>query len=159
MHGKPRSRSSIFRDASWVEALEKHPWLYHSAYYLMIAAVIGAAVLLSLAEDALPYVLEKLLLAGCACVFGSLSIILSRPLAQSRSAHPWFVRLLIEGRSGIWDYGPWLYRLFGSGAIGFAFGQVVWLIVPNLTAAFIVGLVIGLGIWIWTWLAFSETGE
>lgn len=145
--------------ANWIHALYDIPWLYRLAYPLWI--LLGFATVLLLAYSRYGSLTRMMLLvwADLALAFGAFSIILSRPLAEGRDNMPTLFRYLGEGWSGLVDYGPSVFRMWGSGSVALAFGTLSWLVVPSLGVAVIVGLVAGLALWVWTWYLFPEMDD
>ena len=147
--------------ANWIHALYDRPVVYGVAYPLWMVHGIAICLLFGLTGRWVT-VSDRLAwptIMAAALVFGALSIILSRPLAEGRNSMPTWIRYLDEGRYGFVDYGPWVFRLSGSGSVGLAFGVLTWIIASSVTAAVVVGFGVGLAVWIWTWFLFPEIEE
>ena len=142
--------------ANWIHVLYDIPGLYSIAYPLWMAHGIVLGLLLGFIRDLR---LMELAAIPVSFVLGALSIILSRPLAEGRNAMPIFVRYLDEGWWGFVDYGPSWFQFTGSASVGFSFGMLAWVFVPNLTVAAIIGLVSAVAVWVWTWYLFPELDE
>jgi len=117
------------------------------------------AVLLALRYDLLPSSLGLLLLAITLLPWGASMILLSRPLAEVRSATPTFLRVIGHGWGGLIDLAPWYFRLMGSAVIGVAIGVLVGMASHSMLPAVIIGGVIALAIWLWTWFTFPQIEE
>jgi pimeloyl-ACP methyl ester carboxylesterase len=145
--------------ANWIHALYDIPWLYNLSYVLWIGHGLGGSFVLMAALNQPSPKMAELAAAGMIMVFGALSIILSRPLAEARNDMPMLYRVWDEGYMGFVDYAPWWFRFTGSFGVGFAIGLLSWVVIPNLTAAIIVGLVGGVAVWVWTWSLFPDMDE
>ena len=166
MSPRPRSRDPAHPILSAVRSVIEDPWLQSWAYILWAISGIVAGLTLGFAEDVLPPYAYELLIVVSVCVFGVTAIVLSRALASGRDSAPIFVRIVLEGRGAIFNYGPWVFRFGGSAAIGFGIGRGVWALLSVSCSAptsfwvgIIVGGVVGLAIWVWTWFLYSAIEE
>jgi len=153
LHRRSRTRPD------WVHALDRMPWLYNVAYPLWIVCGTVAGILLGVSEPLLPAGAQEAVVIVALSTSGAMAILVSRPLAYSRDAAPFILRVIEEGWMGFVDYGPWVFRLIGSGTIGFAVGRLVWVASGGVGVAIGVGFMAAIGVWVWTWFAFPDLEE
>lgn len=136
--------------------LDTYPWLYYVCFgsrggswgagFWLVTSVPGRLAMCG---------------GGALLILGGfIEIVLARALARARSESPWWLRVWEEGYfASMIEYGPGTFRFFGSVVAGAGYGGVIYGIFQNVTAAIVVGLVAALGIWIWTWFAFSAIDD
>ncbi|MGD8238611.1 MAG: hypothetical protein PVH68_08675 [Armatimonadota bacterium] len=126
---------------------------------IWLAPIPLLAAYLALRYELVPSSVGLLLLAAALLPWGASMLLLSRPMAEVRSAIPTFLRVIAHGWSGLFELAPWYFRLMGSGVIGVAIGLLVWLACQSALPAVIIGAVVALAIWLWTWFVFPEIEE
>jgi len=159
MPREPARRSTSSATPAWFRAFDT-PVLQAYAYPGWIVATVVTVVLIGVGEQFLPdsACIALLLVFGLAS--GLVAILFSRPLAYSRDDSSWIVRFIFEGRWwGRAACPPWVFRLQGSATIGLVLGYAVRIITDSLTAGVVVGAVVGLGLWVWTWSVFAGIEE
>lgn len=144
---------------AWVGRLET--WLADCGWagYLVSGVVTGLwlgglALLLEV-----PSRWAKLAAGGALFGGGLAQIFLAKTFAAWRDNTPLLLRWYEEGAGGSIDYGPGSFRFFGSAVAGCGLGAVTWALLPNLTVAVVTGVVFGLAIWVWTWIAFTQIDD
>ena len=143
----------------WLLALDRVPWLYSVAFPLWVVCSIVFGVLFGVAEDWVPHWLYAPLVCASCGAAGLLMILLSRPLAASEAAAPFWARWLGGTWGSAFDWAPSAFRLWGSGGVGYAVGRLVYVASLSEAGGAIVGFAVGLSLWVWTWFVFSELEE
>lgn len=142
----------------WLQVFES-PWLQTSAYVLWMSFAVIVGFMVALAEYVLPPSLSGPLIVLCLLVYGGMTILMSRALADARDGAPFLLRLITERFGAHVEYAPWFFRLGGSAVIGYAIGYGCWAAFHSAWGSAIVGLLVGMGVWVWTWFVFSEDEE
>jgi len=153
--------------ARWMAALSNVSWSDCVTCPLWLASGVALGFCSATTEQWPPPLPERMAEVCCAFLFGVLSIIESRPETYGRRLAGWVAWFVLTPRRWVAAYddvdwaafGPGLLRFAGSASVGFGVGLISWSLTPSVTAAFVVGLVVAVCLWVWTLYLFPDMDD